>query len=53
MIYTHMTFSKKEALHALHLPIQNILLAVNPFHSFFAKSLCAGKNVQILGAFGQ
>ena len=44
MIYIHNTFSKKlhstplHALHPLHLPIQNILLAVNPFHCFFAKS---------------
>ena len=44
MMYTRMTFSKKTTpLHALHLPIQNILLAVNPFHCFFAKSLWAGK----------
>ena len=33
-------------LHALHLPIQNILLAVNPFHCFFAKSLWAGKKLR-------
>ena len=37
----HMPFSKKNT--PLHLPIQNILLAVNPFHCFFAKSLWAGK----------
>ena len=36
MMYVHMTFSKKTT--PLHLPIQNILLAVNPFHCFFAKS---------------
>ena len=40
MIYIHNIFSKKIStpLHTLHLPIQNILLAVNPFHCFFAKS---------------
>ena len=48
MMVIHMTFSKKSTpptpstlrspLHTLHLPIQNILLAVNPFHCFFAKS---------------
>ena len=37
MIYIYMTFPKK-TLRPLHLPIQNILLAVNPFHCFFAKS---------------
>ena len=40
MMYIHMTFSKKTT--PLHLPIQNIL-AVNPFHCFFAKSWWAGK----------
>ena len=41
-----MPFSKKTTpLHALHLPIQNILFAVNPFHCFFAKSLWAGKKL--------
>ena len=47
MMYINMTFSKKThsmhsthhtPLQALHLAIQNILLAVNPFHCFFAKS---------------
>ena len=51
MMCTHMPFSKKTTpptpLHALHLPIQNILLAVNPFHCFFAKSLWAGKKLKI------
>ena len=37
-----MTFSKK----TLHSPIQNILLAPNPFHCFFAKSLWAGKKIK-------
>ena len=39
-MYNHMTFSKKKhttPLHTLHLTIQNILLAVNPFHCFFAR----------------
>ena len=45
MMYIHMTFCKKTTpLHALHLAIQNILLAVNPFQCFFAKSWWAGKN---------
>ena len=46
MMCIHITFSKSDhstPLHALHLPIQNILLAVNPFHCFFAKNLWAGK----------
>ena len=41
MMYIHMTFSEKKPLHplhAFHLPIQNILPAINPFHCFFAKS---------------
>ena len=33
-------------LHALHLPIQNILLAVNPFHSFFCKKLVGRENIE-------
>ena len=43
MMYIHMTFSKKTTpLHSthstpLHLPIQDILLAPNTFHCFFAK----------------
>ena len=41
-----MTFSKKTT--PLHLPIQNILLAVNPFHCFFEKSWWAGKNDSVL-----
>ena len=44
MMCTHMLFSKKTTPPTpLHLPIQNILLAINPFHCFFAKSLWAGK----------
>ena len=38
MMYIHMTFSKKNHSTPLHIPIQNILLAPNPFHCFFAKS---------------
>ena len=50
MMYIHITFSKKTTpptphtpLTLLHWTIQNILLAPNPFHCFFAKSLWAGK----------
>ena len=46
MMCIYITFSKSDhstPLHALHLPTQNILLAVNPFHCFFAKSWWAGK----------
>ena len=43
MMYIHMAFSKKKPLHPLHSTIQNILLAPNPFHCFFAKRLWAGK----------
>ena len=46
MMCIHITFSKSDhstPLHSLHLPTQNILLAVNAFHCFFAKSWWAGK----------
>ena len=50
MMYIHMNFSKKNHFTHSHtpllLPIQNILLAVNPFHCFFAKSSGTGKNYQ-------
>ena len=53
-----MTFSKKihsTPLHPLHLPIQNILLAVNPFHCFLQKASGPGKIVGqkfLLGMLG-
>ena len=43
-----MTFSEKTT--PLHLPIQNILLAVNPFYCFFAKSQWAGKKSMFVHA---
>ena len=40
MMYIHMAFSKKTTPPTpLHSPIQNILLAPNPFHCFFCKKL--------------
>ena len=33
-------------LHALHLPIQNILLAVNPFYCFFCKKLVGREKIE-------
>ena len=52
MMYTHMPFSKKTTpptpLHALHLPIQNILLAVNPFHCFFCKKLVGWEKIKTI-----
>ena len=44
LMYTHMTFSKKNHCTPLHLPIQNILLAVDPFHCFLQKASGPGKN---------
>ena len=43
MLYLHDSFSGPLQLGVVL--VQNILLAVNPFHCFFAKSLWAGKNI--------
>ena len=48
MMYIHMTFSKKTTPPTpLHLPIQNILLAPNPFHCFLQKASGPGKKYYI------
>ena len=45
--YIWLFLKKTTPLHAtpLHSPIQNILVAPNPFHCFFAKSLWVGKKL--------
>ena len=47
MMYIHMIFSEKKPLHStpLDLPIQNILLAPNPFHCFFCKKLVGWEKI--------
>ena len=50
--YIHMTFSKKTTprtpLTPLHLPIQNILLAVNPFHCFYLQKASGPGKITII-----
>ena len=47
MMYIHMTFSKKNHSTPFDLPIQNILLAPNPFHCFLQRASGPGKNIII------